>query len=199
MMDSSMQMGTGRTGGRSGALMVSFGHSIQSANVRVEYELARCDADIILLEFILGREEPLKVISRKSRGGLIISNCSWQEGGGTYGGGTLFFFSFLRLNNIQSKATRTIPPTTPPTIPPIAPPLNPDDLAVEEASAEAIVAAVVLEAEAELELAIALDDAASEEADEAGADDAAEEDAAADEATDEEATAEEAADEAARL
>jgi hypothetical protein len=76
MMDFSMQMGTAKTDGRFGALMVSFGHYTESANVRVEYELARCEADIILLEFILGREEPLKVISRKSRGGLIISNCS---------------------------------------------------------------------------------------------------------------------------
>lgn len=119
----------------------------------------------------------------------MIAHREWR---GTYGGGTLFFFSFLRFNSIQSKATRTIPPTTPPTIPPIAPPLRLDDFEVEEASAEAIVAAVVLEADAELELAIALDEAASEEADEAGADDAAEEDAAADDAT-----AEEAADEAA--
>jgi hypothetical protein len=58
----------------------------------------------------------------------------------TYGGGTLFFLSFLRLISIHKSATITSPPTTPPTIPPIAPPLNPVVFAEVEASAATTVA-----------------------------------------------------------
>jgi hypothetical protein len=119
----------------------------------------------MLLDPILGRVEPLKVISRKSRGGLYISKPRLSTEDSTYGGGTLCFFSFLRLNNIHSRATIMIPPTAPPTIPPIAPPLSPEDLELPEAAAEAIVAGVVLAADAEL----AEEDTAAEEACEAGA------------------------------
>jgi hypothetical protein len=122
---------------------------------------------------------------------------------GAYGGGTLFFLSFLRLNSTQSKATRIIPPTTPPTIPPIAPPLSPDVDDVEDAAADAIVAAVVdLEAEAELELEttaeLAEEDTGAAEDDCAAEEAGAEDEAAEDEATDE-AADDDAADEAARL
>jgi len=155
----------------------------------------------MLLEPILGREDwPVKVISRKSRGGLLCQRIRLRSQDGTYGGGTLFFLSFLRLNSIQSNTTRTIPPTTPPTIPPIAPPLNPDDVDVEDSAAAATVAVVDLEAEAEEETALDLaddatvaaeDDCAAEEAcaDEEAADGAAEDETAEDAA----AEAEEAA------
>lgn len=140
----------------------------------MEYEPARPVCDIMLLDPILGRFVPLKVMSLKSRGGLnksVSGRRPLAEVKRTHGGATRFFLSFLRLRSIQSNPTNTKPPTTPPTIPPIAPPLIPEDEPeLDEAPAGAIVAAT------ELELREIDDEARDEDAE-------AEADAEADEGT----------------